>query len=79
MSFHWGNFKLYCERQGMQILKDDSLFIQTQLAKIPRDRQRILMIEYTKRWMDELKTKDNGSQNAGRKAANEYLLAACRN
>jgi len=70
---HWlhNEFRLYCDRKNIKILRDDMRFIERRLFEIPEDDRRRVMREYVRIWIDELEHHKN--QNAARKKANEYL------
>lgn len=65
------DFRLYCERKGIALLRDDMRYIENRLGSIPVDRQRSVMREYVKIWLKAMT--ENLGQGVGRKLANEYL------
>lgn len=71
---HWlhNEFRLYCNRKNIHILRDDMRFIERRLAEINPDEHRRIMRQYVRIWIDEMAAH---GQNAGRKKANEYLSA----
>jgi hypothetical protein len=71
---HWlySEFRLYCERKDIKILRDDMRYIERRLENIPRDDHRRVMRDYVRVW---LRAKENGQgDNEGRKQANEFLM-----
>lgn len=70
---HWlyHEFRMYCDRKNLKVLRDDMRFIERKLMSIPVDDHRRVMREYVRIWIRELELTDN--QNLARKKANEYL------
>lgn len=70
---HWlhHEFRLYCDRKNIKLLRDDMRFIERRLMAIHSDEHRRIMREYVRIWIRELELNDN--QNAARRKANEYL------
>jgi hypothetical protein len=71
---HWlySEFRLYCERKKIKILRDDMRYIENRLLYIPKDEHRRVMRDYVRIWIKAIE--DGFSDNDGRKMANEYLL-----
>lgn len=66
-SWIYTTFKPYCERMKIKLLKDDLLFIQRVLPNIPFDRQKHVMRDYTKLWLNA------ENEAKGRFKANQFL------
>ena len=71
MALNWYNFKAYCARMGINLLRDDIRFIEKRLDEINPDIHRRVMRDYTRIWLEHLNHR--GGDNEGRKMANEYL------
>ena len=61
----------YAQRMGLRLLRGDILHIQKQLPKVRIDRQKAVMKEYVRIWLDKMGESD---QNKGRYAANQFIL-----
>lgn len=75
------NFKTYAHQSGLQILRDDFVFIRKMLAKIPQNHHRTVLQRYIAEWlklMGECECATAG-QNLGRRHANRYLLGVVEN
>jgi hypothetical protein len=74
---HWlyKGFKDYCYKNNIQLLRDDFLFIEQVLDKIPSELHRSIMYDYTRRWLLGVKKEEKSllKQNSGRKLANSWL------
>lgn len=70
---HWlyDEFRKYCAKRGLHILRDDMRFIEKRLIDIHPDEHRRIMREYVRIWIRELES--HGNQNKARRKANEYL------
>lgn len=68
-------FKPYCLRHGIQLLRDDILFLEHALNKVPSERHKGLLRRYCQEWLYTLKENDKScsAQNMGRRAANIWL------
>lgn len=74
----YGAVKPHFERQGINLLRDDMLFIEKCLGNIPTDRQRLVMRDYLSIWsatITENKSVEPVKINA-RYEANCYLRSA---
>jgi len=66
------NWLPYAERLGCHILRGDMLHIQKHLPRVRIDRQKAVMKEYVRLWLE--KAGDPINQNKGRFAANQFVL-----
>jgi|JI7StandDraft_1071085.scaffolds.fasta_scaffold11654_4 hypothetical protein len=65
----------YCQRKGINLLKDDLKFIEKLLRLFPPDRQKSIMVRYCEEWHKGMAECENAAQseNFGRRRANLYL------
>lgn len=70
-----GTVKPYFEKAGIKLLKDDMLFIEGCLGKIPPERHRIVMRDYLTIWNATVEEKENMPKTGlnPRYEANVYL------
>lgn len=61
----------YAERMGCQLLRGDINHIHMHLPRVPIDRQKAVMKEYVRIWLEKM---GNSDQNKGRFAANQFIL-----
>ena len=68
-------FKPYCERKKINVLRDDFKFIEKTLLKLPSELHRRVMRHYVKIWLSTLGNNENSpqAQNLARRIANTYL------
>lgn len=71
----YGNVRPYFDQKGFKLLKDDMLFIEKCLNRIPTDRHRLVMRDYLAIWNTTIEEKENGSKTAlnPRYEANVFL------
>lgn len=69
-------FKPYCEKQGIELLKDDLKFIEKSLGRIIPSNRKRLMVVYVEKWIEGMLSckSQTVAQNTGRKRANLWLL-----
>jgi len=69
-------FQSHCIKNGIELLRDDIIFIKKQLAGIPEHLQKPVLTEYCEIWLKGMKETDivYRQQNIGRRKANLYLL-----
>ena len=74
-SWLYGSVKPHFERQGINLLRDDMLFIEKCLGTVPPEFHRKLMKDYFVLWNTKIALKENGSLNSinPRYEANVYL------
>lgn len=62
--------------RGLPLTLDDVDFIRRCLARIPRQRHREVLGGYRRRWREAFNAEgaDHRRENAGRRAANTYLI-----
>lgn len=74
---HWlyKDFKPYCQRIGLKLLKDDMKFLEKILSHVPYNEHKRLLTQYSVIWCDAMAEckKPLSAMNLGRKAANIYL------
>ena len=68
-------FQSHCQSLGIKLLKDDIIFIKSQLAIIPHAKHRDALSRYANTWMTAMESCDKviRKMNAGRFAANTEL------
>jgi hypothetical protein len=76
---HFGVFMTFlefCRKNGCELLKDDVTFIKKCLSTFSKGRHKIILRVYVDVWVKAMADCKNISmkQNAGRRAANLYLL-----
>lgn len=71
----YGNVKPYFHKNGINLLRDDMLFIEKCLGNIPTDRHRIVMRDYLSIWNTTIADKENSVKTGlnPRYEANMYL------
>jgi hypothetical protein len=57
-SWLYGAVKPYFERKGIKLLKDDMLFIENCLSKVPNERHKKLISDYFQIWNASIAPKD---------------------
>ena len=62
----------YAARMGCKLLKGDLDHIRNYLPRVRIDRQKAVMKEYVRIWLEA--AGDPKNQNKGRFAANQYML-----
>lgn len=79
MSWLYGNVRPYFEQRGINLLKDDMLFIVNCLSNIPPDRHRFVMRDYLNIWNTKIaeKAKIDSKAINERYEANTYLRTVC--
>jgi hypothetical protein len=77
-SWLYGAVKPYFEKQGIKLLRDDMLFIEQCLNKVPPERHRTVMKDYFQVWNTTVVTRDNvdSTKLNPRYEANIYLRNA---
>ncbi len=70
---HWleTNWQPYALRMGCQILHGDMVHIRKHLPRVRIDRQKAVMKEYVRIWLEEM---GDSNQNQGRFTANQFIL-----
>ena len=75
---HWlyTTFKDYCQKKGIHLLRGDLKYIEKELVKIPKELQRSVMSDYTRKWVETMDKENNSllKQNLARRKANLWLL-----
>lgn len=74
------SFEDYCEKMGVQLLKEDVSYIRNRLSVFSPIEHRKILHEYVKYWlrmMGECECKTS-AQNFGRRNANMWLRSAKR-
>lgn len=73
---NYHRFKAYAESLGIQLLKDDLRFIDTQLLRYSENESRAILRDYINEWLHGKGEEDNPTlnQNSGRFRANKWLL-----
>ena len=68
-------FKPFAATKGAYVLKDDILFIEKYLSKMPENRHRRVMKAYLQEWLDGMASEPISvhTQNLGRTKANLFL------
>lgn len=72
MSWLLIDWKPYALRMGLHLLKGDIDHARLHLSRVRKDRQKALMKEYVRIWLEEGGEPLN--QNKGRFAANQFML-----
>jgi hypothetical protein len=69
------SFREYCLNRGVELLRDDIYFINTQIAKLDQSSRRAVLSKYCEIWITSMNLCDNenGKQNTGRRSANIFL------
>lgn len=65
------NWHPWATRLGCQILHGDMIHIQKYLPRVRIDRQKAVMKEYVRIWLEAM---GEENQNKGRFAANQFML-----
>ncbi len=76
MVWLYGSVRPYFLKQGINLLRDDMLFIEKCLSNVPQERHKIVMREYFRLWND-LPNGIEEKLNTGRFEANCYLREVC--
>jgi hypothetical protein len=65
----------WAKKQGIELLRDDFVFIEKILTKLPESVHKSLMRDYADQWVLGMENKENSSpnQNMGRFKANTWL------
>ncbi|MGL6123275.1 MAG: hypothetical protein ACRC1W_09715 [Shewanella sp.] len=71
------NFTDYAFSKGLQLLKDDIVFIRARMYKVPKNSRNAFMRRYVELWLQGMQEEENAlrKQSVGRRAANNFLLA----
>jgi hypothetical protein len=71
------NFTEYAAKEGCKLLRDDITWLQRVLKPIPKTQRRTTMLRYIEVWQEhyEKEIVQYKKDNAGRRAANLWLLA----
>lgn len=69
------NFHSFAKSQGLNLLKDDTIFLKRLVGLIPWDERKAVLSKYVEIWLNQMKTCDivYRRQNVGRRAANIWL------
>lgn len=69
-------FSDYANAKGLKVLREDLTFIRKRLPNVPHKLHRAILRNYVEQWLSGMAkcTDALRTQNAGRSAANEYLL-----
>lgn len=69
------SFRQHTESLGIQLLRDDILYIKRQLVTIPNQLHRQVLTEYCDYWLDAMNSCNNELKrmNIGRRVANTWL------
>lgn len=69
------NYKAWAEKQGIELMKEDLLFIEKILRKLPENIHKRLMRDYSQKWLEGIGEAKNAhqEQNLGRFRANSWL------
>lgn len=72
------NFTDYAAKEGCKLLRDDIVFLQRVLKPMQKAQKRALMLRYIKVWQIHIENEnvEYRKDNAGRRAANLWLLGA---
>jgi len=74
---HWlyTTFKTYCATRGINLLRDDLLFIEKRLARIPQEAHKRIAKQFVEKWLEGIGSNENAlnSVNLGRRIANIWL------
>lgn len=68
-------FRLFCEQQGIELLREDIGFIRDMLSRIPKVTHKSILNRYTCEWLGAFNKCDDmlRKQNEGRREANTWL------
>ncbi len=66
-------FRAFCARSGIELLRDDVVFIDTRLNHIAKNDFKPVLTRYTEEWLQGLQ-KVPKTQGAARRRANLWLL-----
>lgn len=69
------SFREYCLNRGVELLRDDIRFINTQIANLEQSARRAVLSKYCEVWLSAMNSCDTDLRrmNIGRKAANSWL------
>lgn len=70
------SFKAHCDGLGLELLREDWLFIREQIARVPVQYQKQVLGKYARLWAQMLGELGDvvQAQNVGRRTANGWLL-----
>jgi len=76
LSSRLSSFKAYCERQKIELLRDDLLFIDTMLNSVDRIDFKTVLTRYLEKWHEGTYQGSNSlqGQNLSRRNANSWLM-----
>ena len=68
-------FQQYATDKGLNLLKDDTIFLKRLVGLIPWDERKVVLQKYAEIWLNGMNTCDivYRRQNMGRRAANIFL------
>lgn len=71
------NFTDFAVQKGLQLLNDDITFVRKRLFRLSKNRRRAFMLRYVELWCIGMGEEESvlRKQSAGRRAANNFLLA----
>lgn len=74
----YGSVKTYFLKKGINLLRDDMLFIEKCLSNIPSDRHKLVMRDYLAIWSTTVKQKElsDSTKLNPRYEANVFLRSA---
>lgn len=64
-------YKDWCKTQGIELNRDDIVFLEKMLGKYPVAEQKIIAKEFAMKWKEELRADRN--QNRGRRKASCWI------
>ncbi len=69
------NFHSFAQSQGLNLLKDDTIFLKRLVGLIPWDERKVVMEKYVEIWLKGMQSCDivYRRQNVGRRSANIFL------
>lgn len=76
MNFLYTTFKEYCKKKNILVMHDDFKFIQGRIRFLSQNEQKLVMRDYTEKWLSILKSESKSSpnQNLARFECNMWLL-----
>ena len=72
------SFREYCLNRGVELLRDDIKFINTQITGMSQPERRAVLSKYCEVWLSTMESCNNPIKrdNIARRAANLWLLEA---
>jgi hypothetical protein len=69
------SFKAHCEQLGIDLLKDDFVFIKSCLRNVPKNSHKTVLRRYCDVWVASMTACSNDAlkQSMGRREANTFL------